>query len=314
MKKIFVSTSLLILFSFININAQTLSVYEFLKLDVDARSSAMAGSFVAMENDANLIFYNPAGISTITSPKGSVGFFKYLLDINSGNIVYAQKYKDYGYFGIGVRYVNYGTFDKFDESYTNLGTFSANDISVSLGYSNKYKDIINYGVNLKFIESKLDEFSSTGVAVDLGLLYTIPEQSMNIGVSVLNLGTQIKPYMDTREQLPLDVRVGFSKKLEHLPLTLNIGFSKLNEDYDKFSSRFRNLIIGGEFILSDYVDLRVGYNNAQRQDLQTGSSIGIGGFSAGLGIKYENYTFDYGFNSMGKIGALHRVNVGYSFK
>ena len=119
--------------------------------------------------------------------------------------------------------------------------------------------------------------------------------------------------MGTKEPLPLDVRFGISKKLEHLPLNLNIGFSKLNEDYDKFSQRFRNLIIGGEFVLSEYVDLRVGYNNAQRQDLTTGSTIGIGGFCAGLGIKYEKYTLDYAFNSMGKIGATHRVNIGYSF-
>jgi hypothetical protein len=313
-KKSFFVLILFVLFSISNAHSQTLSVYNFLKLDVDARSSSLAGSFVAMENDANLIFYNPAGISTITSPKASAGFFKYLLDINSGNVAYAQKYKDIGYFGIGIRYINYGTFDKFDESFNNLGTFTGNDFALSLGYANKYKNIINYGVNLKFIQSKYDEYSSTAIAADLGLFYSIPNQSFNIGVSCLNLGAQLKSYIDTKEQLPLDVRFGISKKLEHLPLTLNIGFSKLNEDYDNFFNRFRNLIIGGEFVLSDYVDLRIGYNNANRQDLKTGTSIGIAGFSAGLGIKIESYTLDYAFNSLGNVGGTHRINIGYSFK
>ena len=295
--------------------AQSITTYNFLKLDVDARSSSMAGSFVSMENDANLIFYNPAGLATITSKKASVGFFKYLLDINSGNVAYAQQYKDYGYFGVGVRYINYGSFDKYDEDLNNLGTFGANDIALSLGYANKYKERFNYGVNLKLIQSKYDEFSSTGVAVDLGGLIQIPEQMMSIGASLLNAGTQIKSYIDTKEKLPMDMRVGVSKRLEHLPLTVNFGFCRLTDDYDKFFDRFKNLIIGGEFNINEYVDLRIGYNNQQRQDLKTGTSIGLAGFSAGLGIKYEDkYFLDYAFNSLGKIGSTHRVNIGFNLK
>jgi hypothetical protein len=300
---------------FSNLYAQSITTYNFLKLDVDARSSSMAGSFVSMENDANLIFYNPAGLATITSKKASVGFFKYLLDINSGNVAYAQQYKDYGYFGVGVRYVNYGSFDKYDDDLNNLGTFGANDIALSLGYANKYKDRFNYGANLKLIQSKYDEFSSTGIAVDLGGLIQFPEEMMSVGASLLNAGVQVKSYMDTKEKLPMDMRVGVTKRLEHLPLTVNFGLCRLTDDYDKFFERFKNLIIGGEFNINEYVDLRIGYNNQQRQDLQTGTSIGLVGFSAGLGIKYEDkYFLDYSFNSMGKIGSTHRVNIGFNLK
>jgi hypothetical protein len=297
------------------LNAQSLTTYNFLKLDVDARSSSLAGSFVSMENDANLIFYNPAGLSTITNNKASVGFFKYLLDINSGNVAYAQKYKDYGYFGIGIRYINYGTFDKYDEDLNEQGTFGANDIAISIGYANKYKDRFNFGGNIKYIYSKYDEYGSSGIAIDAGALVQIPEQMMSVGVSVLNAGTQISSYIDTKEKLPLDVRFGVTKKLEHLPLTLNIGLCRLGDDYDKFLTRFKNLIIGGEFNINEYVDLRIGYNNQQRQDLKTGTSIGLAGFSAGLGIKYEEkYFLDYSFNSLGKIGSTHRVNIGFNLK
>jgi hypothetical protein len=297
------------------LNAQTLTTYNFLKLDVDARSSSMAGSFVSMENDANLIFYNPAGLSTITSKKASVGFFKYLLDINSGNIAYAQQYKDYGYFGIGIRYINYGTFDKYDEDLNNLGTFGANDIAISLGYAYKYKGRFNFGANLKYINSKYDEYGSSAVAMDLGALVQVPEYMMNVGASLLNAGTQIKSYIDTKEKLPLDLRFGVSKKLEHLPLTVNFGLCRLTDDYNKFFDRFKNLIIGGEFNINEYVDLRIGYNNQQRQDLKTGTTIGLAGFSAGLGIKYEDkYRLDYSFNSLGKIGSTHRVNISFNLK
>jgi hypothetical protein len=297
------------------ISAQSLSTYNFLKLDVDARSSSMAGSFVSMEDDANLIFYNPAGLSTITSKKASVGFFKYLLDINSGNIAYAQKYKDYGYFGIGIRYINYGTFDKYDDDLNNLGTFGANDFALSLGYAYKYEGRFNFGGNLKYIYSKYDEYGSSAIAFDAGALVQLPEYLMSVGASVLNAGTQISSYMGTKEKLPLDLRFGVTKKLEHLPLTVNFGLCRLADDYDKFFDRFKNLIIGGEFNINEYVDLRIGYNNQQRQDLKTGTTIGLAGFSAGLGIKYEDkYHLDYSFNSLGKIGSTHRVNIGFNLK
>jgi hypothetical protein len=81
---------------------------------------------------------------------------------------------------------------------------------------------------------------------------------------------------------------------------------------DDFIDRFKNFSLGGEFTLSDYLNLRIGYNNQQRQNLKTGSSIGIGGFSAGIGFRYEDkYFIDYGFNSMGNIGATHRINLKY---
>lgn len=294
---------------------QSLTTYNFLKLDVDARSSSMAGSFVSMEDDANLIFYNPAGLSTITGKRASVGFFKYLLDINSGNVAYAQQYKDYGYFGVGIRYINYGTFDKYSEDLENLGTFGANDIAVSLGYAYKYEERFNFGGNLKYIYSKYDEYGSSAIAFDAGALVQVPEYLMSVGASILNVGTQIDSYIDTKEKLPMDIRFGITKKLEHLPLTVNIGFCRLGDDYDKFFNRFKNLIIGGEFNINEYVNLRLGYNNQQRQDLKTGTSLGLAGFSAGLGIKYEDkYFFDYSFNSLGKIGSTHRINIGFLLK
>jgi len=146
-------------------------------------------------------------------------------------------------------------------------------------------------------------------------LYQIPETQWNFGLSLLNIGTQISSYADTRENLPLDLRIGFNKRLEHLPLTFYFSISNLLDKKDKFLDRFKDVRLGGEFILSDNIYLRLGYNNQQRQDLKTGSATGIAGFSAGLGIKIEEkYLIDYAYNSLGKIGSTHRINVGFYLK
>jgi|WetSurSiteA1Bulk_404760.scaffolds.fasta_scaffold57438_1 hypothetical protein len=312
--KIISAVIIMFLVSF-NSNAQQQYTYNFLTLNTDARSSAMAGSVVSMEDDVNLIFYNPAALSTLKNMQASVGFFKYLMDINSGSAAYSQYFKDIGYLGAGIRYVNYGNFDRYDENYQNTGTFGASDFSLSIGYANIVKQNLKLGANAKFIYSTIDEYNSIGLAVDLGAIYTFPEDKFNIGASILNLGAQLKSYNGNNERLPLDVRLGITKQLEYLPLTFNLGWSNLADDYDNFFDRFKNIIVGGEFNLNEYVDLRIGYSNPKRQNYRTGSSIGLGGFSAGLGIKLqEKYKLDYAFNSLGDVGAEHRINLGFILK
>jgi hypothetical protein len=125
----------------------------------------------------------------------------------------------------------------------------------------------------------------------------------------MNVGTQLSSYYDEKEELPLDIIVGISKKLEHLPLRLSLDFHKLNTDREDFVKRFKAFSVGAEFTLSKVLRLRFGFDNEKRSDLKIGTSSGIAGLNAGLGAIISNYTFDYGFSSLGAIGALHRVTV-----
>jgi hypothetical protein len=305
---------LLIIFSAIPVKSQDNPTYDFLNVAPSARASALGGAFEMYTDDPNIVFYNPAGISTITKKQLSAGFGKYLLDINYGAAAFAGKYKDWGWFGVGVKYFNYGTFDYTDENGVTSGKFHANDVMFSAGYSNMIYNKISYGVNVKFIYSQIAQYTSAALGFDLGLMYQIPSQNMSMGFTINNYGKQISSYIGSKERLPLDIRFGISKQLEHLPLKLSVSLSNLNQDHIKFLDvgRLKSFAIGGEFTLSDYVSARIGYNNQQRQDLKLGSSIGLSGFSAGFGIRvFEKYKFDYSLNSLGKVGSTHRFNIGY---
>ena len=287
--------------------------YNFLRNDYGARAAALGGSFVSMVNDPNVIFYNPSALATIEHQQMSVGFFKHLLDINSGHASYAQEIPGLGFVGAGIVYINYGEFTRTDEIGSKLGTFSANELALSLGYAGDLAPEVRYGANVKFIYSGIAEATSTAMAIDLGALYLLPEQRLTIGVSLLNLGSQLNPYFATRENLPVDFKIGATIEPEHLPMLLNLNFHKLNEDQGDFLTRFRSFSLGGEFIASDAVRLRVGYNNERRRDLKIGTSAGLAGLSFGGGFATEVYKIDYAYNSYGKIGSLHRISVGLTF-
>ncbi|HWA05630.1 MAG TPA: type IX secretion system protein PorQ [Ignavibacteria bacterium] len=301
---------------FMNAYAQSeIPAFDFLRVETGAKASSLAGAFDTYTDDPNAMFYNPASLSTITNNKVSAGFGKYLLDMNFGTLAYAQKYKELGWFGIGVKYFDYGSFDRADEQGTPTGeTFNANDLMVSVGYGNFIYEKINYGITVKYIYSGIAEYKSSAIAMDFGMQYHMPESQLSLSFGVLNLGAQLSSYISTKEKLPLDIRVGVSKRLEHTPVRLNVTFSKLNESREKLLQHLKAFSIGAEFIFSDYVSARLGYDNESRQDMKLGTSLGISGFSTGLGIRFaEKYVFDYSLNSLGKVGSTHRVNLGYIF-
>lgn len=303
---------LLVIFLIANIN-KAQNVYEFLRLDTSPRAAAMAGSFVANYDDPNVMFYNPAGIATLSDNPVSFSFLKHVLEINSASLSGSTLIEGYGRFSTGITYINYGTFDKANRYGDRTGEFGASDIAVLIGYAGSLEENFYYGANIKFIYSGIDDKSSTGAALDLGLQYLIPDKKWSFGFSVLNLGKQLSSYVNTKEDLPLDVRFGVMKELDKTPFTFALTFIRLADKYDKLSDRFKQFVVGAEVKISKPLKLRIGYDNERRKDLKIGSSTGLAGISLGFGLNISEYQFDYSFSSYGEIGGLHRIGISTSF-
>ncbi len=285
------------------------NVYEFLELDNSARAGALAGSFVSNNDDPNVIFYNPAGLSLLNESPISFSYVKHLLDINLTSLAYSTEIEGIGRIGAAIKYINYGDFKETTEDGEIIGNFGAGDVAFIIGYSNSLDKNFFYGINGKVIYSSIAGYSSTGLAADLGLHYAFPEDEFDIGFAILNAGSQISAYETTKESLPLDIVIGASKRLAHLPLRLSLDFHKLNEKRDDFGSKFRAFTVGAEFTLSKALRLRLGYDNEKRKDLKIGTTSGVAGLNIGVGLVISRYDFDYGFSSMGLIGGLHRISI-----
>ena len=289
------------------------NTFDFLRIDMSARAGALGGSFIANNDDIDVIFYNPAGIGMLKGNPASFSFVKYLAGINLASVAYSQEVSSLGRFGGAIQYINYGTFTEADEYGNVTGEFKAGEIAFLLGYANTLSENFYYGVNGKVIYSSIDGRSASAIAVDLGLHYAIPDEGLDLGFSILNAGTQMTSYYSTKEKLPVDVAAGVSKKMEHIPIKLYLDFRKLNENQDKFSDRFKAFSVGAEITMSKVMTLRLGYNNERRSELTVGSFAGLAGFNLGLGILVSDYHFDYGFSSLGQVGSLHRISISTNF-
>ncbi|GIK21913.1 MAG: type IX secretion system protein PorQ [Ignavibacteriota bacterium] len=288
------------------------NTFEFLRLDGSARAASLGGSFVSNNDDADVIFYNPAGIQLLEGNPASFSFVKHLMDINLASLSYSTEYEGIGRFGAAIKYINYGTFDGYDEFGASTKEFGVNEMALVIGYANVLDYNFYYGANIKFIYSGIEDRSSTGMAVDLGLHYSIPDKNWYFGFAVLNLGSQLSSYYSTKEDLPLDIVIGVSKSLENLPVRLSVDFHKLNQDRDDFVERFRAFTVGAEFTLSKVMKLRFGYDNERRKDFKIGTTAGIAGFNVGLGVRISDYQFDYAYSALGSVGGLHRIGISTS--
>lgn len=288
------------------------NTFEFLRLDGSARAASLGGSFVSNNDDADVIFYNPAGIQLLEGNPASFSFVKHLMDINLASLSYSTEYEGIGRFGAAIKYINYGTFDGYDEFGASTKEFGVNEMALVIGYANVLDYNFYYGANIKFIYSGIEDRSSTGMAVDLGLHYSIPDKNWYFGFAVLNLGSQLSSYYSTKEDLPLDIVIGVSKSLENLPVKLSVDFHKLNQDRDDFVERFRAFTVGAEFTLSKVMKLRFGYDNERRKDFKIGTTAGIAGFNVGLGVRISDYQFDYAYSALGSVGGLHRIGISTS--
>lgn len=306
---------LLIVPSFLSISlyGQTTKVFDFVRNDATARSAAMGGAFVAVTNDPAGQFYNPASLVTVDSTQASFTFFKHLLDINSGSAAVATTIDGIGSVGLGVNFTSFGSFDRTNNEGLADGTFGATDMLVSLGWGSELGEGFLAGLSGSAIFSTIDNVGSSALAVNGGLMYVDTSKRLSAGLSILHLGTQLSKYGTQSEDLPLDLKIGVTHTLKGLPLMVSLNFSRLLDDRDTFIDRFSSFSVGGEFTVSRPLRLRVGFNNRVRQDVPIGTSKGLSGFSAGLGINVSSYRFDYAFNSLDRVGGLHRVSINAMF-
>jgi len=279
------------------------TAYNFLKIDVGARSQAMGSAFVGLADDETALFFNPAGILQNDRRSFSLSYNNYLIDIQSGFLGYIHPYSEKINFGAYINYFNYGSFDETDIEGRNLGTFGAGDFSLGLAYAQRFGDIFNLGACLKVIYGSIKGYSSDALAVDLGGLFKFRDNRSRFGFSLRNLGVQLKGYTEShKDPLPAIFEVGFSHNLKGLPLLFTIDSAK-PFDNDIFFD------FGGEFYALKPLILRLGWTSFGENFKTDSDKDSWAGLTLGFGVLWKVYRFDYAFSSYADLGGVHRISV-----
>lgn len=305
------------------------NIYEFLNLTHSGLVSSLGGTNVSLQgNDLNFAYHNPALLNPGMSNSLALNYVNYFAGINYGLAMYSKSVQGVGNFGVGLTYINYGSFTETDITGIVTGSFSAAEYSLSLIYSRQIDSLFSVGITFKPILSQLEKYSSFGFAFDLGGSWHNSSDLFSAGVAIKNIGYEVTTYAgEAHQNLPFEIQAGISQRLPHAPFRFSLTLRHL-EKFDltykyqtdqlatdiKTSSGFlensmRHAIIGVELLPTKNFYLSAGYNYQRRRELEIDSKTSTVGFSWGFGINTSLLNIEFGRATYHLAGSSNNVSI-----
>jgi hypothetical protein len=317
--KVLVTISLFFIFSFSN--AQTLggnSVFNFLRLPNTPQLTALGGINVSqVSDDVGMAFNNPALLQASMHSQLNAVFNDFYS--NSKVLHLSLGYRNDKLktnFAWGLNYFGYGNTTQTDAAGNILGNFRPVDWVMQVSASRRYLEKWDYGLTIKYISSDYGQYSSNGVAMDMGVLFNDTANGFSASMLAKNMGFQLKKYDGTDpDDLPFDLQIGISKRLAKAPF----GFSLTGQRLHRFNIRYDDttfnnangfpnspgkkfsvgkildhLVFAAGIYVGDRVEVYTGYNFLRRRELSIGNSLnGLNGFSVGAGVRLGKMQVKY---------------------
>ncbi len=258
------------------------TVYNFLRLPVSAHAAALGGdNSTLVEDDASLVFHNPALANNVTDRTLNLNVMTYMEGATTASASFLKAAGERGTWGVMGLFMSYGSMKETSAAGQQTGDFSAKDIAVGGSFAYALSEHFSGGMTAKMVASYIGQYNSLGAAVDLGLNYYDAESELSASLVARNLGGQLKAYEDDFERMPLDVQLGFSKRLLRSPLRLSASLVRLNDwEY----GLGKHIVVGADLILSPQFYIAAGYNALRAAEMKIEETDGASAHGAGLSL------------------------------
>jgi hypothetical protein len=269
----------------------------FLTVGPGARYLALGGAGTALADDADALFWNPAGLSAVEGRQASLSHAELAQNTQQDWASYAASTR-LGTLAAGGTYLSQTVADGRDASGAPTGSYSGEDAALSLGWG-RGTPLFDAGVAVKFVSSRIASASAQTAALDAGLRGKI--ERVTLGAAVRDAGPGLK-YDVQRNDLPLRLAFGAAYAFPG-------GHSLAAELTDGPLGAGMDAGFGGEYQVVKNAYLRAGY--AARGQVAGGAGLdAASGLTLGLGYRGRPWTIDYAAVPMGELGLAHRFTLG----
>ncbi len=258
-----------------------------------ARPIALGGAYIAIADDINAIWWNPAGISQLRK-----SFFTstYANLYNVGGLSMSSlafaKPTEIGAFGAGVTYLRASEIPITDPDGNIIELSTQSEEVLTLSYGNSLLSRLHLGAGIRYLHSGRI-IDCSGFSLDFGLLAN-PIDRLHFGAML----QQVASYLTVgngreSKRLPRNIKIAATFKTR--TLSAGLGLS------DLLSSHYREVSAGCEILPYDCIVLRAGLRN------QTTTSWG-----AGIGIRLERVQVDYSYTNQPSLASSHLISITFS--
>ncbi len=225
----------------------------FLRIEPDSRAAGMGNTGVAVADNANAMFWNPAGLAFQRDGQVAFTHASWLPEFDAGlyfeYLAGTYHFEGIGTFGGHVTFLNLGEIEVRNGNGDELAVERSFELSSGFSYARQISNRLGVGGGLRFIYSKLSPDTEDGVdgqastvALDLAGLYrTAPfvvsgtDVTFSTGLNISNIGGGMK-YDRDLQAMPTMLRLGYAFTMdfdEYNSLTIANDFTKQlsNVDY-----------------------------------------------------------------------------------
>jgi len=299
------------------------AVAQFLEINLGARGTAMGHAYTTLSDNADAVFWNPAGLANVQHGSFVLDYTKWPADIGIGGFSAAMTFGNIGTFSVNAAYLMTDDMEvtTIDQPNGTGEMFGISNYALGLSFARNLTENLSVGVTAKIVHEKYFEYGYTGVAFDIGTLYRTDFRGLKIGMSILHFGPEVKfdgEYFDYSDP---ELAVGTTKDFEDysLPITFRVGVSMdvWESDENKVISaldmvhtnnNLEQYNLGFEYGYDNLIFLRGGYR----------FNLDEGGIAFGAGVNYELFEYNkvelnYSFADRGIVASIHRFSAAFSF-
>ncbi len=271
----------------------------FLKVAIDARGVGMGEAYTAVTSDASAIYWNPAGLVSSKSSNVLFNHNQWIMDIR-GEFAALALVRSRSAWGFHLNSFNIGDIAVREiPSSEPLSQTSAHYFSTGLSYARRVQKRLDVGLSIKYLFEKIDVYTASGFALDLGLVYRLPVNGWQMGATWQNLG-RMNNLRDDKSTLPSLIRLGTAYMVPVNRKELNV---LLAADLVKVSAENWRFHSGAEFLFWKQLALRGGwFLGYEARD-----------FSLGVGFVRSSLRVDYGLIPFADdLGSFHRFTINFN--
>lgn len=287
-----------------------------LKIPVGPRAIAMGQAFVAVADDANAVYWNPAGLNQLGGTHLTAQYDVFIETVRYDYFAAATKLGNEAAIGVGAKILSTGTepaiigVDAANNPITGTGSVGENYMDIDLAGAYRLSYYFDVGITAKYISKTLSGTSASTFAADVGVLYHTPIPHLQAGLNLQNIGPGLK-FDQVADPLPFNVKVGVAYKMFNDDFVVDYDLNIPSDDPYVINC------LGGEYWYKDTLVGRFGYQFAGSIDQNQYGIGGVAGLYLGAGVKIAAFKdfigLDYAWTNTGFLGSNHHFALDFYF-
>lgn len=287
-----------LVFVMMGAGAQQLAAQNFaapyLQRPTSAAGAAFGRAYTAVASDASAAYWNPAGLTGITS-YSFTGMYStgmaFDREFNAASVGYTLE--NIGTFAASFTMSGVSDIDTYDVEDNFLGTENNQNLVFGLSYAYPITQNFAVGVTGKYISSDLIVITDTGYGLDVGARFN--QDMVSAGVIIQNVIGELGP-----DELPMAMRIGFAiQPIDGLTAAVDLEMDDLEV---KEANNYINIGLGYDIPVTEniVVGLKSGLHDS---NIAAGGKLGFKTGAIGA-------TIDYAYvNEPNIFGASHRIGI-----